>query len=46
VESLHRPIEDGVRIAERAQRIARGSEDHTEALRAYAEKRKPVWRGR
>ncbi len=46
VESLHRPLEDGVRIAERAQRIARSSEDHTEALRAYAEKRKPVWRGR
>jgi enoyl-CoA hydratase/carnithine racemase len=46
VESLHRPLEDGVRIGERAQRIARGSEDHTEALRAYAEKRKPVWRGR
>jgi enoyl-CoA hydratase/carnithine racemase len=45
-ESLHRPLADGVRIAERAQRIARGSEDHTEALRAYAEKRKPVWQGR
>lgn len=46
VEALHRPVEDGVRIAERAQRIARGSEDHSEALRAYAEKRKPVWQGR
>jgi enoyl-CoA hydratase len=46
VESLHRPLEDGVRFAERAQRVARGSEDHTEALRAYAEKRKPVWQGR
>lgn len=46
IESLDRPLEDGVRLAERAQKIARATEDHTEALRAYAEKRKPVWKGR
>ena len=45
-EALERPLEDGVRLAERAQRVVRETRDHHEALKAYAEKRKPVWQGR
>jgi enoyl-CoA hydratase/carnithine racemase len=45
-ESMHRPLEDAVRFTERAQKIARASEDHTEALLAYSEKRRPRWKGR
>ena len=45
-ESLHYGLEDAVRFAERAQKIARASEDHAEALKAYAEKRSPQWKGR
>ena len=30
---------------ERAQRVVRASEDHSEALKAYAEKRPPQWKG-
>ena len=45
-ESLYYRLEDAVRFTERAQKIARASEDHTEALRAYAEKRRPQWKGR
>lgn len=44
-ESLHCEPEDAVRITERAQLIARATEDHTEALKAFAEKRRPVWKG-
>ncbi len=45
-ESLHYGLEDAVRFTERAQKIARASEDHAEALKAYAEKRSPQWKGR
>jgi enoyl-CoA hydratase/carnithine racemase len=45
-ESLYCRLEDAVRFTERAQWIARASEDHTEALKAYAEKRKPQWKGK
>ncbi len=45
-EAIERGLEDGVRFAERAQRVVRETNDHAEALRAYAEKRKPVWQGR
>jgi len=45
-ESLDYRLEDAVRFTERAQKIARASEDHTEALLAYSEKRRPHWKGR
>ncbi|MGQ0652985.1 MAG: tripartite tricarboxylate transporter substrate-binding protein [Betaproteobacteria bacterium] len=43
-ESMERNLEASVAFAERAQRIVRASADHTEALRAYAEKRPPRWK--
>ena len=43
---LEQTLEDGIALTARAQRIARETEDHTEALRAYAEKRRPHWEGR
>jgi enoyl-CoA hydratase/carnithine racemase len=45
-ESLYQGIDENVRFTERAQRVVRASEDHAEALKAYAEKRRPVWKGR
>lgn len=44
-ESLYLSIDQAVRFGERAQRVVRATADHTEALRAYAEKRAPVWKG-
>lgn len=38
-------LEEMVDLAERAQQISRGTVDHTEALRAYAENRAPQWQG-
>ncbi len=46
VDALDRPLEEAIRFTERAQQIARESEDHGEALRAYAERRRPTWTGR
>ena len=46
VDALDRPLEEAIRFTERAQQLARESEDHTEALRAYAERRPPAWSGR
>lgn len=45
-ETIDKTPEEAVRITERAQKISRATEDHTEALRAYAEKRQPQWKGR
>ena len=44
--SLDQSLEEAVAFTAQAQHIARRSEDHSEALRAYAEKRRPVWKGR
>jgi enoyl-CoA hydratase/carnithine racemase len=44
--SLEQGLEDAVRFTARAQMISRTTEDHSEALRAYAEKRPPRWKGR
>ena len=44
-ESLYQGLDEGIRFTERAQRVVRASEDHTEALKAYAEKRPPQWKG-
>lgn len=44
-ESLYQGLDEAVRFAERAQRVVRASEDHSEALKAYAEKRPPQWKG-
>ncbi len=46
VESMERNLEASVAFAERAQRVVRASADHTEALKAYTEKRKPRWTGK
>lgn len=45
-ESLYQDLDTAVRFTERAQRVVRASADHAEALKAYAEKRKPVWVGK
>jgi enoyl-CoA hydratase/carnithine racemase len=45
-ESLYQDLDTAVRFTERAQRAVRASADHTEALKAYAEKRKPTWKGK
>lgn len=44
-ESLYQDLDESIRFAERAQRVVRATKDHTEALTAYAEKRKPSWKG-
>jgi enoyl-CoA hydratase len=46
VESMERGLEGAIAFGERAQRIARSSADHSEALRAYSEKRPPHWQGK
>lgn len=45
-ESLYQHLEEAIRFTAEAQKISRTTEDHTEALRAYAEKRRPQWKGR
>lgn len=45
-ESLYQGLEESIRFTERAQRVVRASADHNEALKAYAEKRRPTWKGR
>jgi enoyl-CoA hydratase/carnithine racemase len=44
-ESLYQGLDESIRFTERAQRVVRASQDHTEALKAYAEKRPPQWKG-
>ena len=46
VESLTMAPEHAILMGDKAQLITRATEDHTEALRAFAEKRKPVWKRR
>ena len=45
-ESLYQNLDDAVRFTERAQKVVRATADHSEALKAYAEKRPPQWKGR
>jgi len=45
-ESLGQSVEESSRFTARAQDIVGATEDHREAVRAYAERRKPVWMGR
>ena len=45
-ESLYQELDKAIRFTERAQRVVRSTEDHAEALKAYAEKRPPKWEGR
>lgn len=45
-ESLYQGLDEAVRFTERAQRVVRATEDHAEALKAYAEKRPPHWKGK
>ncbi len=45
-ESLYQDLDTAVRFTERAQRVVRDTGDHAEALKAYAEKRKPVWKSK
>lgn len=44
-ESLSQDLDDAIRFTERAQKITRSTKDHGEALKAYAEKRRPKWTG-
>lgn len=45
-ESLYQGLDEAIRFTERAQRVVRSTEDHGEALKAYAEKRRPQWKGK
>ena len=45
-KSLETSLKESVEIAHAAQEQARGTEDHKEAVRAFLEKRDPVFRGR
>lgn len=42
-EAMERNLEGALAFGERAQQIASSTADHTEALRAYAERRPPHW---
>jgi enoyl-CoA hydratase/carnithine racemase len=44
--SLHTDFAESLRLAGPAQAIARSTEDHKEGVRAFVEKRQPVYRGR
>lgn len=45
-EAVGQTIEESARFVKHAQDIVSMTEDHREALRAYAEKRKPSWKGK
>ena len=45
-ESLYTDFAKSLRLATPAQAIARGTEDHREGVRAFVEKRKPLFKGR
>jgi enoyl-CoA hydratase/carnithine racemase len=46
IKSLYTDLEESLKLAGPAQDIARQTEDHREGVRAFVEKRKPVFRGR
>lgn len=45
-ESIETDFEESLRLAGTAQEIARQTEDHREGVRAFVEKRKPLFKGR
>ncbi|MBI2203568.1 MAG: enoyl-CoA hydratase/isomerase family protein [Candidatus Rokubacteria bacterium] len=45
-EALEQDLDTAVRFTAGAQKLSRATADHTEALRAYVEKRPPRWTGR
>ena len=45
-ESIGQTLEDSARLVAKAQEFVGATEDHHEALRAYGERRAPVWKGR
>jgi len=45
-EATEQSIEESVRLTKQAQDVVSATEDHREALRAYSEKRRPVWKGK
>lgn len=45
-ESIGQSLEESCQFTGRAQDIVSETEDHREAVRAYSERRKPVWKGR
>lgn len=45
-KSLHVGLAESLRLAGPAQEIARQTEDHKEGVRAFVEKRQPVYKGR
>jgi 2-(1,2-epoxy-1,2-dihydrophenyl)acetyl-CoA isomerase len=45
-KSMGTDLKDSLRLAQTAQELARRSDDHKEAVKAFLEKRKPVFKGR
>ena len=45
-EGFGRPLAEGLAVERAAYEVVLGSEDRNEGLAAFAEKRKPVWRGK
>ena len=45
-EAMTSDMETSIRFTDRAQHVVRRTQDHTEALKAYGERRKPTWTGR
>lgn len=46
VATLNQSAEESAQFTARAQDIVGATQDHHEAIRAYSERRKPVWRGK